>query len=933
MMHKPLLPLLLLTIGGAVAALTTPTATMTQQGNGLQVTPLLPGAEWPCAQLSFSLYEGKRQAELPPGKPDISEKDGRLTVTFQGDGWRWETVFTAEARLFLGESMFTNTGKSDLWIEPGLIATFGDSTPSFFWDGTDETREIGVKEIHRLGFIGKKLKNLGSTAFPFAATAIGFKNTAFSLGHVNFAPVSYAACHYIPEKSTYSYTQRHVVSPGQTVTFRHTVTVSDTSFGLPESIIQQHYDSLPDCWTVSGGQSNPYIWGNNAHYQNWWGVPKPEESRRLYHTIEWTYCPYKRSGDIACRADLWDYTPHNPYREQTPKFGGKRFSFKTITREDFLKMRNEGFHKYGQRYGWMFYVTCSGTWCEYNLGHERYEDSLNLDSSSPILLNSWSTGHDREVRVFPMGTSFAKQFEQDLVDVTRELDLPGFALDCGSGGVRFRGKACEKPLPGRAWDDQGVFIDQGVAVNHEVDFMRAINPQKPLTVFINGYMKGDYCMLEKPYVEKSSLSSFLPLYRWFIGPRPGCMHGHGFAFEDMVPGWRTRTKEEFLDIMAKMSDYIILNQFKWGLTNSYVTFFGCPQQVYVQPEALELARSGWQAEVPITLSQGLYAPYLSRYGNGAYAFFYLGNSGPAESSGKVTIDGRILCGNRQEAYLYVEKRRDHAQNVNMLENQQCTLAVALPSRTPFLLETVCGFVTAPAEKLVARTASQKTLSRQKFTVVLERTAKFTSVLQARRIHGFRLAKATLDGQTVAMPATGEWLHTSQSPLSFHDGSRLELEYESLDYAASSSELAQFPYVDGQGKIAFSLRIPEGEKELRAQAALRFGEYFTFCREKKLIPAGDDVGVTDKEDGPQVILTIDRQADNRIRRQNGNILIKTTDVASADHLLTMLFYQMDKRFAYHYPFKWVMGLPGRVLYHFKMNDKTLPWTPYFEEVAK
>ena len=29
----------------------------------------------------------------------------------------------------------------------------------------------------------------------------------------------------------------------------------------------------------------------------------------------------------------------------------------------------------------------------------------------------------------------------------------------------------------------------------------------------------------------------------------------------------------------------------------------------------------------------------------------------------------------------------------------------------------------------------------------------------------------------------------------------------------------------------------------------------------------------------------------------------------------------------------MGLPGRVLYHFKMNDKILPWTPYFEEVAK
>jgi len=535
------------------------------------------------------------------------------------------------------------------------------------------------------------------------------------LGHRIFDPVSWSSCSFDPAGNRLRFSERFVADPNQKITFHFVLGSARTPYGLPEAVVQQFYDSFPEDWQVARGQENPYIWGVHAQYLTWKVQPQAEYARRHYFTLDWAYCPYKRSGDIRIRQEYWDYKPFNSFSEyRSPKYGGIRTMFPDTTYEQLVKLRRERFQKYGKTCGWMFYNTCVGHWCEYQLAEKCYPDAIIRENGNPISFNNWTTAYDRELNVFPYKTSFAKVLYEDMAYVAKELDLPGFALDCGSGGTHYRGPAVDQPVPGRAWDDEGIFIDNSVAINAQVDYIRSLNPAVPLTTFCNGTLKGDYMMFERPFVHPD-LKRMMPLGKWWIGPRPGCIHGHGYLFHDTVPNWRELTTEGFMEMISRLADYTTLNQFNYGLTNNYNTMHGVPEQYYILPEALELMRLGWQAEIPVQLSPGLYAPYKARYGSRENSCLFLANSSSKTSSGKVTVDNRVLASDGAQRQLFVLKKRSEAALENEISGPFTSFAVTLPSRVPVLWESVCGFSGAP-EKLKALVSSGKTLEQQVFAV-------------------------------------------------------------------------------------------------------------------------------------------------------------------------------------------------------------------------
>ena len=312
--------------------------------------------------------------------PGYQYKDALLQVNHRGAGWEWKTSFEVRARLLLASSIIVNSGKKTLWLEAGIFCS-PTQCPRFPFGREAIILNRWTTVRWRNGVRGKLLKHLNTLAYVFSASGVAFQDSSLFLGHVTFDPVSYSAASYDPGTRRYAFSQRIVVSPGQSVPIRFVIGVATNRYGIAEGIVQQYFDSLPECWAVSGGQENPYVWGNMAHYQNWWGVPKPEESRRLRYSIDWCYCPYKRSGDIAVRPEFWDYTPHNPYgTNYSPKFGGEKiylqqhYAMVLAIRKRFLQ--------YGRRYGWMFHNSCAA-WCEFNLAQEHYADSINTDTSAP----------------------------------------------------------------------------------------------------------------------------------------------------------------------------------------------------------------------------------------------------------------------------------------------------------------------------------------------------------------------------------------------------------------------------------------------------------------------------------------------------------------------------------------------------------------------
>lgn len=873
------------------------------------------------AQLQFTLANQKGPAVLPA--PEIQDSAKCLSVNYQMPELSWKIRVVPRGKTLVAESELHNSGKTEQLLEPGLAFQFRSGVSfSGFWDGFGKTLEIGNVPIGRKGIKGALEKHVGASTSPFPASAVFQGERVFFLGTVPFDPLSYTAAQYDPQKNRLESSLRIVLAPGQTLKIRQVLGSITAPYGIPEGVVQTYYDSFPEVYAVSGGQDNPYIWGTHAHYMSWWRKPDRELSRRFHITIEWTYCPYRRSGELLCRDDRWDYKPSAPFRTQN-MLGGELVNHARYSASEFRKLVKERFLKYGRNFGWMYYNSNGGTWCEVQLAEKYFPDSINGDTDGVRkYLENWSTIHDREVRMFPYGTSYAEEFERAQKILVRELDLPGFSFDCSYGGAYYRGPAVDKPLPGRAWDDRGKFIDQSIAINHQVDYVRSLrnNEGEPLSVFFNGNLKGDYAMTEASYVEKAQYKRWFPLLRWQIGPRPGTTHKHGFCIRQVQPDWRNLTREAFLDLVGRLSDHLILNQFQYGLANDQLSMFGNPQMIYVQPEALELMRSLWQAELPVKTEFDGKVRYLSRYGTGANTFFCFGNSSRNDVSGKVRIDNGRLT-REGESVLFVRKMRDQAVTENIVSGGFTQFKLNVPSRTPVIYEAAAS-LKMPDGKV--RVSSKKSLDRIVFTFEPEKA--IDSKIHFRDIYGFRIGSVDVDGKPVAY--TG-----NRAEIKIPAGGKLSVAYMSREYQLSEADLKKFSFTDPLGRPVFRIQAVPGAENV----AERFNEYFRFAEKYQ-------GGVTMKNDIPVTVLETPVPAAETVTLliggtpgirmvDNGGIVIAAENAHQLDRRATQFFYALDRQYPVKIPFRSVMGLLQNIVTHFNLSKTVLPCRPYFEGDGK
>lgn len=872
-------------------------------------------------RLQFTLADQKGPAALPV--PSVRDSAECMTVDYQMPELSWKIRIVPRGKILVAESELHNSGKTEQWLEPGLRFRFpGDTAFSGFWDGFGRTLPIGKAPVGRKGIKGSLEKHVGASTSPYPATAVFKGDRVFFLGTVPFDPLSYTAANFDPEKNQLESSLRIVLSPGQTLQIRQVLGSITAPYGIPEGVVQTYYDSFPEAYAVSGGQDNPYVWGTHAHYMSWWRKPDRELSRRFHITIEWTYCPYRRSGEMLCRDDRWDYKPSAPFRTQN-MLGGELVNHAKYSAPEFRKLVKDRFLKYGRRFGWMYYNSDGGTWCEVQLAEKYFPDSINDDTDGVRkYLENWSTIHDREVRTFPYGTTYAEEFERAQKILVRELDLPGFAFDCSYGGAYYRGPAVDKPLPGRAWDDRGKFIDQSIAINHQVDYVRELRNQQgePVSIFFNGNLKGDYAMTEASYVEKAQYKRWFPLLRWQIGPRPGTTHKHGFCIRQVQPDWRGMTREAFLDLVGRLSDHLILNQFQYGLANDQLSMFGNPQMIYIQPEALELMRALWQAELPVQTDFDGKVRYLSRYGSGANTFFYFGNSSRNNASGKVRIDNSRLTG-KGEAVLFVRKMRDHAATENLVSGGFTQFSLTVPSRTPVIYEAVAS-LKLPDGKV--KVSSEKSLNRIVFTVEPEKAV--SSEIHFRTIYGFRIGSVEVDGS----PAVCK---DNRAVLRIPAGGKLTVTYLSNVYQLTEADLKKFQFTDPTGRPAFRIQaVPEA-----GEAAERFNEYFRFAEKYQ-------GGATMKNDIPTELSAAPVPAAGTVTlliggtrgirmADNGGIVIAAENADQLDRLVTQFFYALDRRYPVKIPFRSVMGLLQDMVNHFDLSKTVLPCRKYFEGEGK
>ena len=232
-------------------AIETNSAALKNVNNSLVLQNMQSSPEWNSAPVEFRLYDGKSKKFLPLKRQTVSEKKDSLKFDLVYPECTISISFSARDRIILGKGVLTNTGKAQLWPEITLNALL-THTPEKFWGGDNVSLDIGNETMIRRGIKGRALKHIASARQPFPLAAVSGKRHSIFLGHVVYDPVSYNCATYDPQKKILSFAQRFVADPGQKIDFTFTLGAASAAYGIPEGVIQQYYDALPECWEVNG---------------------------------------------------------------------------------------------------------------------------------------------------------------------------------------------------------------------------------------------------------------------------------------------------------------------------------------------------------------------------------------------------------------------------------------------------------------------------------------------------------------------------------------------------------------------------------------------------------------------------------------------------------------------------------------------------------
>ena len=841
-----------------------------------------------------------------------------------GENIQWDITLIQRHNLWEIKGNVKNLSPNQRLLEGVISITVPREKNSKFWGGFDVFK-AEEKNIARKGFKGRTSKHLsGGLSQPFPTSALINKTRAFILGQRQFECTSYNAATYTPlkQQAKLTFSQRFVVEKNENIPLSLACGIVPIRFGSDENVVQAFYDAFPENWRPFVSKRNPYIKGTHSQYSAWANKPRLEYERRKFSTLDWAYTPYKRSGDCFGRQEFWDYKPLvKPFDIRFGQLAaGINFDYRKLTCEQFHKRRQDIFKRFGRKFGYSFYV-CAG-WCELNLANKYYQDSLTEDKSVPLVLGPWSTSHDKERRVFPLGNSYGKAFMKDLADVAKELDLPGFAIDCGTPGVNHYGAAAQNPTTkGRSWDEKGIFIDELCAINQVIDYIHSIRPQDPLYAWKNGGGKADMLMIETDLFSRT-FQSWMPLTRYNIGQRPAVLHVRaGWNYNVTIPKWRSLTLDEMLVHLKRLGDHLTFSDFEYGMTNSYYGYGGNYLSQYALPELLECIELGWHALLPVE-TKGLSEDkmlYKARYGKGKDTIIFYGNPYKEPMKINFTVDNAGLAGNH---LVFLPKMRDTATLQNTLLAKRDTLfSYSLPSRLPALFEVVAEFSNLPSTgKLNVSAKSVKDIHFMTYTLKLDNKTPFKSKISPRENNFFtsrikinnRIAKANT---MLTIPARAE----------------IKIEYTSTIFNEPASIFIKFPYLSTKGNPLMRIILPDNPNEAEKFAAERIIEYFKFTGMQK-ITGKSAVKIFKKAD----LKNYDRyyeiscnRGKNGVIRKGRCIQINGSDPLSLYENTSALLRVMDQRFPWYMNFVMHSKLSREVIEKFKLGKIGLPYKPCFE----
>jgi hypothetical protein len=759
------------------------------------------------------VVDGDRNAPL-----DLMAAEGPVAVNLQvGAIGAWTRL---DVRL-------TNRTDRQLKLEVGLRFTPPANATEFF----DGERPVKVT-VERISdrFNGRfPLTTMSSTT---GCVAVGWDPTQW---------LSYLRHAHSPARGDWETATRIVLDPGQSETLRLLLAAFPTRWGYREAL-HWFYEAFPSLF-LPLPDIDPRTNGNGGSYLAWHGNGDPEMCRRLCVGWEWCYAPFKRTGDIYGRPEFWDYEPARPFSAD-----------RKVSLEEYHRKRQERF-ALGKvcDVAMMCYIPAQ-IWCEERLARERYADALITDNRVTTYFDRpWVTGHDNELRVFPLHTSFGRQSLLDMAALVAENNIQGFAFDVANGGARYFGPAVNQ-CPGRAWDDRGVYVDEGVAIAKLMDWVHEHRDGagRPLAVVSNPGalpcyltpLRSDSAMLEAdPGQVNSGMAQCL---RHFLGHKT-MVFWENYELEDLLR-YETMTAEEMADALQGLDDYTVIACLRVAALPTPRVALGHPKLAQWMPLLAEVSQAGWQPIPAATCDAGL---EVARAGQGFRQFLSAGNETAQDVAGTIQTEAKWLGG-------MLFAREGASSTTNRIVADGTAVDFRLPSRGALVLRSALQFAPAPVGA-TATVGVNRGLETMQVAVTLTGAEGGQAILRVPAWSGWVLRSVTIDGRAVSFREVASgW--ESVAALQLRPNSQLLLTFDSDVFSLPQDTLDAFPWVHLDEKAcAFRICVPENADETTRYAAQRLADYFPYYYGHAAQPPVTLTPpqiVTQPWDGPCITVTVD-----------------------------------------------------------------------------
>ena len=258
------------------------------------------------------------------------------------------------------------------------------------------------------------------------------------------------------------------------------------------------------------------------------------------------------------------------------------------------------------------------------------------------------------VEVFPWGTSVGQAFTRDYKALIESgLNLSGFSFDSNVAAGKYRGPATSK-LPGRAWDDNGVFVSEGIGQALMADYIHslktnghraAVAANQPGTHYAAAF-RIDAAILEIGYGNVISPRGTLVAREYAraqSGHKPRNLYS---GFHDIAEaiglfrGWETMSPIQIRQTMETIQDRMLIFALAYGWNLDPDMVMGDARMIRYAPVITNLNYHGWQ---PISAMKPAGANpllYLSRYGDVNRAFLCIGNDSKQHTKTQIALDAK-----------------------------------------------------------------------------------------------------------------------------------------------------------------------------------------------------------------------------------------------------------------------------------------------------